>query len=188
MLPSVRPTTSALETFKLSRLKGWPIAPLPTLRRNPRGCRRTARGRCGLLYLHRGGLSPPTPCRFRRRTGLLEFCPGGSDRWIRGVLAAPHGCYSSATGSPNRLLKKVSFRLQDSFVAIVISELDFDRAVVEEFGGSFALDLVAFVASGPAEADRVAGVFDFEDGLQGAEGDSPPCAVTVSVAGPQRLR
>ena len=36
--------------------------------------RRTARGRCGLLLLHRGGLSPPTPCRFRRRTGLLEIC------------------------------------------------------------------------------------------------------------------
>ena len=48
--------------------------PLPTLRRSPRGLRRTARGRCGLLLLHRGGLSPPTPCRFRRRTGLLEIC------------------------------------------------------------------------------------------------------------------
>ena len=23
--------------------------------------------------LHRGGLSPPTPCRFRRRTGLLDL-------------------------------------------------------------------------------------------------------------------
>ncbi len=48
--------------------------PLPTLRRSPRGLPRTARGRCGLLLLHRGGLSPPTPCRFRRRTGLLDFC------------------------------------------------------------------------------------------------------------------
>ena len=38
-------------------------APLPTLRRHPRGCLRTARGRCGLLLLHRSGLSPPTPCR-----------------------------------------------------------------------------------------------------------------------------
>jgi hypothetical protein len=27
---------------------------------------------------------------------------------------------------------------------------------------------MAFVASGPAEADRVAGVFDFETGLQGS--------------------
>src|SRR5437879_8984368 len=37
--------------------------PLPTLRRHPRGCLRTARGRCGSLHLHRGGLAPPTPCR-----------------------------------------------------------------------------------------------------------------------------
>src|SRR5688572_32254183 len=37
--------------------------PLPTLRRYPRGCRRTARGRCGSLFLHRSGLSPPTPCQ-----------------------------------------------------------------------------------------------------------------------------
>src|SRR6185436_19813096 len=38
-------------------------APLPTLRRHPRGRRRTARGRCGSLLLHRSGLAPPTPCR-----------------------------------------------------------------------------------------------------------------------------
>src|SRR4051794_23109413 len=38
-------------------------APLPTLRRRPRGRRRTARGRCGSLLLHRSGLAPPTPCR-----------------------------------------------------------------------------------------------------------------------------
>jgi len=38
-------------------------APLPTLRRRPRGCLRTARGRCGSLFLHRSGLAPPTPCR-----------------------------------------------------------------------------------------------------------------------------
>jgi hypothetical protein len=42
--------------------------PLPTLRPSPRGHRRTARGRCGSLLLHRSGLSPPTPCRFHRRT------------------------------------------------------------------------------------------------------------------------
>src|ERR671932_762438 len=38
-------------------------APLPTLRRAPRGDRRTARGQCGSLDLHRRGLAPPTPCR-----------------------------------------------------------------------------------------------------------------------------
>ena len=37
--------------------------PLPTLRRRPRGRLRTARGRCGLLILHRNGLAPSTPCR-----------------------------------------------------------------------------------------------------------------------------
>ena len=39
------------------------------------------------------------------------------------------------------------------------------------FGGSFASDLVAFVASGPAEADPVAGVFDIETSLHGSKGD-----------------
>jgi predicted TIM-barrel fold metal-dependent hydrolase len=37
--------------------------PLPTLRRHPRGCLRTAWGRCGSLFLHRRGLAPLTPCR-----------------------------------------------------------------------------------------------------------------------------
>src|SRR5260370_32246685 len=38
-------------------------APLPTLRRRPRGRLRTKRGRRGLLLLHRSGLSPHTPCQ-----------------------------------------------------------------------------------------------------------------------------
>jgi hypothetical protein len=37
--------------------------PLPTLRRHPHGCLRTAWGRCGSLFLHRRGLAPLTPCR-----------------------------------------------------------------------------------------------------------------------------
>src|SRR3954447_15658742 len=37
--------------------------PLPTLRPGPRGPTRTARGRCGSLLLHRGGLAPPTSRR-----------------------------------------------------------------------------------------------------------------------------
>src|SRR3954470_18898076 len=49
-------------------------APLPTLRRHPRECQRTAQGRCGSLLLHRGGLSPPTPCRSSRRTESLADC------------------------------------------------------------------------------------------------------------------
>src|SRR5260221_9772837 len=39
------------------------FAPLPTLRRRPRGRLRTDRGRRGLLLLHRSGLSPHTPCQ-----------------------------------------------------------------------------------------------------------------------------
>src|SRR5258706_15977090 len=38
-------------------------APLPTLRRRPRGRLRTDRGRRGLLLAHRSGLSPHTPCQ-----------------------------------------------------------------------------------------------------------------------------
>src|SRR5687768_6454632 len=52
-------------------------APLPTLRRDPRGARRTARGRCGSLLLHRGGLAPPTPCRSPGAL-LLANAPRGS--------------------------------------------------------------------------------------------------------------
>src|SRR6516165_3077455 len=38
-------------------------APLPTLRRRPRGRLRTDRWRRVLLLLHRSGLSPHTPCQ-----------------------------------------------------------------------------------------------------------------------------
>jgi hypothetical protein len=80
------------------------------------------------------------------------------------------------------------FCFEDGFVTVVVGELNLDRPVVEEFGGSFALDLIAFFTSVPAKADRVAGVFDLEDGLESAEGDSRPCAVIVRVAGPQKSR
>src|SRR5258708_25718571 len=63
------------------------------------------------------------------------------------------------------------FRFEDGLVAVSVFEVDLDGAVVEKFGGSFAIDLVAFLAAGPVKANRVAGVFDFEAGLQGAEGD-----------------
>src|ERR1700676_2964915 len=38
-------------------------APLPTIRRRPRGRLRTDRWPRGLLLLHRSGLSPHTPCQ-----------------------------------------------------------------------------------------------------------------------------
>jgi len=44
-------------------------------------------------------------------------------------------------------------------VAVSVHKLDLDRAVVEEFGGSCALDLVALLASGPVEAARVGPLF-----------------------------
>jgi hypothetical protein len=70
----------------------------------------------------------------------------------------------------------------------VIGELDLDCSVIEEFGGSFALDLVPFFASVPAKADRVAGVFDLEGGLESAEGDFAALRRIVRVAAPQRSR
>src|SRR5262249_60515906 len=57
--------------------------PHPTLRPHPRGSLRTARGRCGSLLLHRSGLSPPTPCRFHRRTTCQVLRP----RRVFGALA-----------------------------------------------------------------------------------------------------
>jgi hypothetical protein len=74
-------------------------------------------------------------------------------------------------GSRRRVTRSVPFGLEDGFVTVSVGELDLDRAVFEEFGRSFAVDLVAFLASGPVEADRIARVFDLEAGLQGAEGD-----------------
>ena len=68
----------------------------------------------------------------------------------------------------------------------MVGEFDLDRAVLEEFGGSFALDLIAFFASVPAKADRVAGVFDLEAGLERAESDFSALRGDGQVAGPQR--
>jgi len=53
---------------------GWP---LPVRRQSawtlvPRGYRRTARGRCGSLFLYRDGLPPPTPCRSPGALPLLR--------------------------------------------------------------------------------------------------------------------
>jgi hypothetical protein len=66
---------------------------------------------------------------------------------------------------------RVPFRFEGGFVAVSVFGFDLEGAVVEKFGGSFAVDLIAFLAAGPVKADRVARVFDFEAGLQGAEGD-----------------
>ena len=55
-------------------------------------------------------------------------------------------CQSSAS----RLLRRVSFCFEDGFVAVSEGEFDLDGPVVEQFGGSFALDLVACLASRPS--------------------------------------
>ena len=53
-------------------------APLSTLRRHPRGCRRMARGQCGSLHLHCEGLALSTPCRSSRRTKIIIFAQNPS--------------------------------------------------------------------------------------------------------------
>jgi hypothetical protein len=61
--PSAMRTASAPGTTVLSRLNGWPMRTPADASPRPRGRRRTARGRCGSLLLHRSGLAPPTPYR-----------------------------------------------------------------------------------------------------------------------------
>jgi hypothetical protein len=53
----------------------------------------------------------------------------------------------------------------------VIGEFDLDGAVIEQFSGAVAGDLVHFVEALPGEADRRPAVFDVEAGLESAEGD-----------------
>lgn len=53
----------------------------------------------------------------------------------------------------------------------MIGEFDLDRAVVKQFGGTVAGDLVHFVEALPGEADRQPAAFDVEAGLESAESD-----------------
>ena len=78
VLPSAQLTASALgKTFFRGSMAGL-CTPLPTLRRHPHGCLRTARGRRGSLLLHRSGLPPPTPCR-----------PPGAPTVVQSIAIAP---------------------------------------------------------------------------------------------------
>src|ERR1043166_8140611 len=63
VLPSALRKASALGVCFFRGSMAGLCVPLPTLRPCPYGQRRTARGRCGSLLLHRGGLAPPTPRR-----------------------------------------------------------------------------------------------------------------------------
>src|SRR5882762_5825277 len=60
-------------------------APLPTLRRRPRGRLRTDRGRRGLLLLHRSGLSPHTPCQ---SPGALTRVAASTLAWSPYIVTA----------------------------------------------------------------------------------------------------
>jgi hypothetical protein len=63
VLPSGTSTPSAPGILDFRGSMAGLHAPLPTLRRHPHGCLRTAWGRYGLLALYRNGLAPSTPCR-----------------------------------------------------------------------------------------------------------------------------
>jgi hypothetical protein len=107
-------------------------APLPTLRRRPRGRLRTDRGRCGSLLLHRSGLSPHTPCqspgalthvsgllgtavsRQREKGSLLAASP---PPFSGGGFAA--GAYTFRAGKGSRTgsglsLARIAFRVRNS--------------------------------------------------------------------------
>ena len=72
MLPSALTNASAPGESSFRGSMAGLCMPLPTLRRYPHGCQRTARGRCGSLLLHRGGLAPPALRRFFRRIDNLN--------------------------------------------------------------------------------------------------------------------
>src|SRR6266446_4960236 len=59
----------------LSRLNGWPMRPLSTLRRNPRGQLRMTRGRYGSLLPHRKRLALSTPCRSPGASQMFSALP-----------------------------------------------------------------------------------------------------------------
>ena len=63
----------------LSRLNGWPMRPLSTLRRDPRGPLRMTRGRCGSLLLHRKRLALSTPCRSPGASQMFSAVPPIAD-------------------------------------------------------------------------------------------------------------
>ena len=67
----------------------------------------------------------------------------------------------------------------DSVVTIVESQLDFEGAIVLQFGRAIARDLVAYVEVAPSEKDDSSAVFDFGGGLDGTKGKFCP---TVSFA------
>src|SRR6185437_9832005 len=82
----------------------------------------------------------------------------------------------------------IPFGFEDGFVAVVVGELDLESAVVEEFGGSFALDFVAFLHPAQWKPIESRAYSTSRPASRAPKAISPPCAVIVSAAGPQRSR
>jgi hypothetical protein len=69
-------------------------------------------------------------------------------------------------------------RGEDGVVTIVERQLDFEGAIVLQFGRAIARDLVAFVEAAPSEKNDSSAVFDFGGGLDGTEGKFCPTVTT----------
>jgi hypothetical protein len=94
--------TSASEPLA-TRLNGEQT-PLPMLRPAPRGPRRTARGQCASLGLHRRGLAPPTPWAFMNAEPEHSLSILGQARLDRG--AGSQRCGDSHVPSLTRVLEQ----------------------------------------------------------------------------------
>ena len=66
-------------------------------------------------------------------------------------------------------------RSEDGVVSIVERQLDFEGAIVLQFGRAIARDLVAFA---PSEKNDSSAVFDFGGGLDGTKGKFCPTVTT----------
>ena len=78
--------------------------------------------------------------------------------------------------------------MQHGLVAVMVVELDLQRAVLEEFGRSGAADLVHFVEPGPGEGDVRASVGEVE-ACMAPKAISPwPSAPMVIMAGSTKSR
>ena len=109
--------------------------PLPTLRPGPHGTRRTARGRCDSLGLHRRGLAPHTPCRspgaLPEARGADRFTgrkAGALPRTPCGPLAFPSALALGSTRSLSR--RRGSFA---DFTATMAGS-DFSSPFIAGFG------------------------------------------------------
>jgi hypothetical protein len=125
----------------------------------------------------------PGGARFR-----VDFRGEAAARATERLALLPPFAPSADTCARTIVESNIRIRCAEGFVVVVVCEPVLDRAVVEEFGGSFTLDLVAFVAPAPVESDRVAAYSTSRPASRAPNATSPPRAVIVSVAGPQRSR